>query len=324
MRVFRWCVVILGAAAVAAAGERWVLETILVRVNDRIVTSSDFAERLQQELSQFSNPPQGDELRQFAQRLFDDLVSEMILLERASERQVVVDDATVDRAIEALREDNELHDDAAFQEALEASGVTEAQLRDRYRQTIMLQRAVQGEVKPTEITEEEVRRQYERDLEMYRVPEKIELEQMYFPLAEDGSDRDTVLRRVQGLLGRVRDGADLKAEATLAGVELQELGAIPLADLRPELRQAVEDVAAGALTEPLTAPGGVQILRVVERIPAGYQPFEDVREAIRRRLSEEAYQRQTGGLVDRLKEKYLVEVHSDRIAAVIDQIGAAG
>ncbi len=312
------------AAAVAGAGERRVLETILVRVNDRIVTSTDFSARLRQELSQFSNPPQGQELGKYAERLFDDLVSELVLLERASERQVTVDEATLDRAIESLRQENDLQDDAAFRQALESSGITEAELRERYRQTITLQRAVQGEVRPAEITEEEVRRQYERDREMYRVPEKIELEQLYFPLDEDGAALETTMRRVEGLVGRVREGADLKAEATLAGVELQELGAIPIADLRPELQQAVEDVPAGELTDPLEAPGGLQVLRVVRRIPAGHQPFEEVREAIRRRLSEEAYQRQTSGLVERLKKEYLVEVHRDRLASVLQQLEAAG
>jgi len=320
-----WTVVAaLTAAAAVGAGERWVLETILVRVNDRIVTSTDFGERLSQELSQFSNPPQGAELRQYAERLFDDLVSELVLLERASERQVTVDEATLDRAIESLREENELQDDAAFRQALESSGITERQLRERYRQTILLQRAVQGEVKPTEITEEEVRRQYERDREMYRVPEKVELEQLYFPVDEEGSALETTLRRVEGLVGRVREGADLTAEATLAGVGLQELGAIPVADLRPELRAAIDDVPAGGLSDPIEAPGGIQVLRVVQRIPAGYQPFEEVREAIRRRLSEQAYQRQTSGLVERLKEEYLVEVHLDRLTAVLEQLEATG
>lgn len=315
-------VLAVASASLVQAGERVVMESILVRVNDRIVTSSEFAERLRQELSQFSTPPTGADLRQYAERMFDDMVSEMVLLERADERHVTADDETVDRAIQSLREENDLLDDDAFQQALASSGLTEEKLRERYRQTILLQRAVQGEITPTEITEEEVRRRYERDKELYKVPAKVELEQLFFPVADDRADVDAVLGRVEGLLGRVRNGADLTAEATLAGVEVQQLGAIPLDDLRPELRAALDGLDEGQLSEPLALPGGLQVLRLVRRIPAGYQPFDEVKEAIRRQLSEEAYKNQTSGLVDRLKQDYLVEVHRDRLASVLAQLGA--
>lgn len=317
-------VLVVAVTGTAAAGERTVMESILVRVNDRIVTSSEFAERLRQELGQFQSPPTGAEFQQYAEKLFDDLVSEMVLLERADERHVTADEETVNRAIQSLREDNKLEDDEAFQQALASSGLTEERLRERYRQTILLQRAVQSEIKPTEITEEEIRRQYERDKELYLVPAKVELEQLFFAVAEDSSDLDAVLRRVDGLLGRVRGGADLKAEATLAGVELQQLGAIPVDDLRPELKSALDGLDAGGLSQPLAIPGGIQVLRLVRQIPAGYQPFEEVQEAVRRRLSEDAYQNQTTGLVERLKQGYLVEVHRDRLASVLAQLGAGG
>ncbi len=61
-------------AAGTASAERTVLETVLVRVNDRIVTVNDFKVRLRQELSQISPVPQGKELREFTQQLFDTMV----------------------------------------------------------------------------------------------------------------------------------------------------------------------------------------------------------------------------------------------------------
>ena len=69
MRV-RWILVMaVAAAAVAqhAAAERDVLETILVRVNDRIVTVSDFKVRLRQELAQISPVPKGKDLRDYTE-----------------------------------------------------------------------------------------------------------------------------------------------------------------------------------------------------------------------------------------------------------------
>ncbi len=291
--------------------ERQVLEAILVRVNDRIVTISEFRRRLEQELAQRPQPTSRDDLEKFAKSFLNAMVDEMVLLERANEKKVTIDDAQVDQAIKGLREENGLTDDTQFQQALASSGLTVDALRERYRQTMTVQRTVQSEVKATEITEEEVRALYEKDHEDFKVPEKAELEQLFFPVAQDDSDRQAVLGRARGLVQRVHTGADLKAEATLAGVELQTLGAIPVSDLREELKDAIAGVPEGGLTEPLVVPGGYQVLRLVRRIPAGYQPFEEVRETLRRKLSQERFQGQTEGLVDRLKKNYLVEVHED-------------
>ena len=311
----------LAVSSIAWGGERQVVEAILVRVNDRIVTISDFRERLEVELSQLPSRPEGEELDRFAHQFFQTQVDELILLERAREKKLTVDDEMVDKAIAELREQNQLQDDAAFKAALAGAGLTEQALRDRYRHNMLLQRAVQSEIKQTEITEEELRQRYEANKEQYRVPAKVELEQVFLPVADDGSDRRQVMQTAQGLVERVRGGADLRAEATLAGAEIQELGAIPETDLRVELQQILAPLPDNGLSDPLETAGGVQVVRLVRRIPAGYQPFEEVEESIRRQLSQGAYQDQTRGMVERLKGEYLVEIHEDRLDRIIAELG---
>lgn len=318
-------IAVLAVLAVASGvrAEREVLETILVRVNDRIVTVSDFKTRLRQELSQVSPVPQGEDLREFTENLFNSIVDELVLLEHAEDRRIQVDDETVNAAIDSLREQNDLLDEVEWQEALESSGMTVDDLRQRYSQSILLSRAVQSEVRPTEITEEEVRVRYEEQKELYKVPAKVELEQLFFPISDDGSDEAEVVRVARGLIERVSAGSDLTAEATLAGIEVQELGAIPLADLRSDLRAALDGVPDGGFTEPLVTAGGVQVIHLVKRIPAGYQPFEEVEEDIKRRMSAEAYQKQSRGLVQRLREEYLVVIDQqqlDHILAMVEQL----
>lgn len=303
-----------------ALAERQVLETILVRVNDRIVTVNDFKVRLRQELSQISPVPQGKELREYTEQLFNSMVDEMVLLERAEERRIKVDDQTVDAAIANLREQNDLVDEAAFEAALESSGMTVQALRDRYRKSILLSRTVQSEIRPAEITEEEVRRRYDKDKELYKLPEKVELEQLFFPIGETGSNQGEVLRIARGLIERVSGGSDLRAEATLAGIEVQELGAIPVADLRSDLRRALDGVQEGGFTEPLVTAGGIQVIHLVRRIPEGYQPFEEVEEEIRRRMSSESYQQQSRSLVQGLKEEYLVVIDQRQLDHILDMV----
>ena len=308
-------------ALVVHGEERVVVEGVLVRVNERIVTISDFTERIRQELTQMPAQPNNEELQQFTEMLLNEMVSELVLLERAQEKRLNVEDEMVDNAIENLRKENNLEDDQAWEEALSSSGMTVDALRERYRRSMLLQRAVQGEVRPVEITEEELRQQYELDKENFRVPAKVNLEQVFF--ADDGSSSAELSRRARGIVDRVRSGADFKAEAILAGAELQELGVIPADDCRPELKQALEPLNDGDVTDPLIIPGGIQIVRLVQRIPAGYQPFEEVVDGIRRQHSAETYESQTRGLVEKLKNQYLVEVHQEYLDVVFANLGGA-
>ena len=306
--------------AATATAERQVLETILVRVNDRIVTVNDFKLRLRGELSQISPVPKGKELRTYTEGLIETMIDEMLLLERAEDRRIRVDDGTVDKAIEGLREQNDLLDDDAWQQALESAGMTIEDLRERYRRSIMLSRTVQSEMRSTQITEEEVRMRYEEEKEIYKLPAKVDLEQLFFPIDNDRNNGAEVDRVARGLVERVAGGSDLRAEATLAGIEVQELGAIPIADLRSDLRQALGNVPDGGFTEPLVTAGGVQIIHLVARIPEGYQPFEDVEEDIKRRMSNQAYQDQSKEFVQGLKDEYLVEIDQRQLDHILDMV----
>lgn len=312
---------ILAAATMTVAdGQREIIDTILVRVNDRIVTVNDFKLRLRQELAQVSPVPQGKDLRDYTETLFQTIVDEMLMLERAEDKRITVDDAAVDSAIDGLREQNDLMDDDAWATALEGAGMNIDDLRERYRQTILLQRAVQSEVRPTEITVEEVRAAYRAELDLYKIPAKVELEQLFFPVADNGSNEAEVERVARGLIKRVSEGSDLQAEATLAGVEVQELGAIPIADLRSDLRQALDGVPAGGFTLPLMTAGGIQVIHVVEWISEGHQPFADVEVEIKRRMSGTSYQQQTRAFVEGLKEDYLVVIDQQQLDYILNVV----
>jgi parvulin-like peptidyl-prolyl isomerase len=307
--------------AFASASERLLVEGVLVRVNERIVTVSDFSERVRSEIAQMPQAPANQqELSEFAEMLLQEVVNELVILERATEKRVEVDEQMVDQAVANLRKENNLEDDEAWEQALQSSGLTADLLRERYRRSMTMQRAVQGEVRPVEVTEEELRRQYESDKERFSVPAKVELQQVFL----SGETDPATLRRAEAMVERVRGGADLKAEAILAGAELQDLGAIPVGDCRPDLRSALDPLPEGGVTEPLAVPGGLQIVRLVERIPAGYQPFEEVAEELRRQRSAESYESQTRGLVEKLRQDYLVEVHEDRLALVLENLAGDG
>jgi parvulin-like peptidyl-prolyl isomerase len=142
-------------------------------------------------------------------------------------------------------------------------------------------------------------------------------------VAEDGKDRDAVQARALGMVSRLENGADIQAEATLAGVKVQDLGEIPVADLRDDIAAAVLQMKPGDVAGPFSTAGGYQIIRLVGRTATGYLPFDKVKEQVRRKVSAERYKEQSEGLVNRLKHEYLVETHPEMVDEVLEgKIGA--
>ena len=128
----------------------------------------------------------------------------------------------------------------------------------------------------------------------------------------------------------VRCAADLRsepfAEEGIAHADLsgdcawgESLGGVILEEPRRPLNGA--GVGDGGVTDPLPVPGGFQVIRLVRRIPEGYQPFEEVLPELRRKKSAESYESQTRGLVEKLRQEYLVEVHEEYLDQVFAQLG---
>ena len=80
------------------------------------------------------------------------------------------------------------------------------------------------------------------------------LEQLFFPIAEDGSNQAEVIRVARGLVTRVSEGSDLRAEATLAGVE--DPGQAP----PPRPAPPREPFSLTSVTSRKAAGGGLVIL----------------------------------------------------------------
>jgi len=300
------------------AGQRRVVEAIMARVNDRIITVADFKKRLEQDLAQLGRQLNEEQLKRFAHQTFDTMVTEAILLERAKQKKMTIDDKAVDKAIDDLRKENHLSDEEAFKKALAQAGLTEAQLRARYRKQMLLQRVTQSEIKPEEITEQELHDEYDKQKDKhFKTPAKVHLEQIFLPVAEDGKDKDAVQARALGMMSRLESGADMSAEAILAGVKVQDLGEIPVADLREDIASAVAKMKPGEVAGPFSTAGGYQIIRLVQRTDTGYVPFDKVKEQIRRNISAERFREQSEGLVNRLKKEYLVETHPEMIDQVL-------
>jgi parvulin-like peptidyl-prolyl isomerase len=303
------------AAAVHADGRR-VLDAIVVRVNDRIITVTGMRARAAEHAAETGRPVPVEAYPALVQEAAD----ELCLLERGVELKLEVSDEEVDAAIQQLKEQNRVPDDETFTRQLRELGLSLPRLRQRLHDNIMVNRVLSREVGELPITEEELRQRYERDKEKYAIPERYALEHIVYPVAPDRSDLQLQLARARRLVAAARTGGtflDLVAQETALGdANGGDLGALVLTDLRAEVRDVVAALKPGEISEPFVSSIGVHVGRLREKIPASYRPFGEVEEELRNRELDERYRNRLRGVVDGLKTRYVVVLHPELFVPV--------
>ncbi|HUK12219.1 MAG TPA: peptidyl-prolyl cis-trans isomerase [Thermoanaerobaculaceae bacterium] len=314
-RLFTVAALSLAVAAAATAADRRLIEGIVVRVNDRILTTDDIRQRAAERAAEtgIAVPPAA------YPELIQEAADELCLLERAAELKLEVGNDEVAAAVANLREQNHVADDAAFEKSLRQMGITLDQLKSRVRDTILVNRILSKEVGSLPVTDEELRQRYEREKEVYRIPERVHLEHLVLPLAADRSDEAAKLSEAKRVIAAARAGGDFKAlvrqQVNAGGASGGDLGVVAITDLRPEVAAAVAALKPGEISEPFESSAGVHVVRLVERIPPAYKPFDEVEKDLRERELAERYRSHLSSVVEELKKRYVVEVHPDLMTA---------
>ncbi len=302
------------AATAALAAPTQLVEGIVVRVNDRILTTADMRQRAAERAAEtgIQVPPTA------YPELVQEAADELCILERAAELKLEVSNEEVNAAIKQLRERNNVPDDATFEKMLSGMGLTLDDLKGRVRNNILIQRLLQREVGELPITEEELRQRYEKEKSSFMIGERVHLEHIVFPVLADRSNLDAQLAAARRLAAAARASGDfltlVKQEVAAGNGSGGDLGTLLLTDLRAEVRDAVATMKPGEISEPFTSSAGVHVVRLVERISPTVRPFAEVEKDLRERETERRYREHLDSVVAELKKRYIVETHPELLA----------
>ncbi len=298
-------------ATAAAAADTTLVEGIVVRVNDRVLTTADIRELAAERAAESGKPIPVEAYP----ALIQDAADELCMLERAAELKLEISPEELDDAVKQLREANHVPDDAAFEQTLKGMGMTLAGLKSRLRDTMLVQKLLKREVGDLPITEEEIRERYGRDKDQFMIGERVHLEHFLLPVASDRSDLEAKVAAARRLVAAARASGGF---LTLVNQEIKDghgsggdLGTVLVTDLRPEFRDVVAKLKPGEISDPFTSPAGVHVTRLVERIPPAVKPFEEVEADLRRKMTDERYRAHLARVVTDLKKRYLVETHPE-------------
>ena len=146
-----------------------------------------------------------------------------------------------------------------------------------YRELEYVAIALEDYTAKVEISEADMKKEYETHKETYVKPEEREIQQINFPSKETADAAHQ----------KIASGANFLEIARGMGFKEDEvkLGTFPKSGLDAKLADAAFAVPEGGATPPVQGPFGWVIMRVTKVTPGVNKTFEDVRETIRAQLA---------------------------------------
>jgi len=313
--------IVLVASAASAAE---LLEGIVVRVGDRIVTRTQYEIRLRErlaEIDQTADPSQVAALKEDARNtLVNELISELLIKDRADRLGITVADAEVREAVNRLKQQYNISTDEQFEQSLKSSGLTRADMEARLRETIVTNKVFARELRSrSELTDPELRERYNREKERYRLSERAHLREVVVLKPENAAKLEEARTRATDIAAAARkpgtDFANLASTMSESGTRDKggELGEVAKGDLVAELDKAVFNAAPGTIIGPLETKSAWFIMKVEQRLPSEVPAFESVKEKLRRDVDEETFQRDYKAYIDTLRKDAFIEIHEEMI-----------
>jgi len=290
-------------------------DDVVARVNGIAIYRKSVREVVQGFLTLQDSQPDAATVGELAQQALDSLIGLELLYQESQAHGVVVTDAAVDDEITHSK--SGFPDAHAFETAMKAKGMTDADLRRETRKTMAVNRFLEGGIwKDVRISPEQIKSFYEENKEEFKHPPQIRVSQILIRIPEKASPaaRDAAQQQAAALFAQLKAGADFAqlarqhsqdpGSASLGG----DLGYIAKGDMDPAFEQRAFALAPNQLSDVVTTPYGFHIIRVTDRRDAGYTPLSEVQDRIREVLLKSERQSRQAALITDLRKKTKVEL----------------
>jgi len=261
-----------------------VVEEIVARVNDQVISKSDY-QRADQELQSQAQQQGWSQQQLFEARhdLLRDLVDQQLLLSKGKELGITGETETVKR-LDDIRKQNHLDSMDDLQKAAEAQGVSFEDFRQHIKDGIISSSVIRDEVgRHLNLSQSDVQKYYDAHKADFDRPEQVRLSEILVPTAnaDDAAQVAAAQQKADDVAAKLKSGSDF---AQLAKTESGgptaaqggELGEFRRGQLAKVLEDQTFNLKPGEYTQPIRTKQGFVILKVTEHVQGGVQSLKDV------------------------------------------------
>jgi peptidyl-prolyl cis-trans isomerase SurA len=295
-KLFPWILLVWVAALPPLLPADTVIEEIVARVNNQIITRSEYLrskEQLKQEAQQ-QDPANADKV--IADRDKDvlrDLIDQQLLLDKGKDLGITADTELIKR-LDEMRKEMHMDSMEDLEKAATSQGISYEDFKQNLKNQIITQEVISKEVgSRMNLSKEELQQFYEEHKSQLEQPEQIRLSELLIstdrknqkdknaPPVDEAQQLATAQAKADDLLAQIRKGAafdDLAKKNSDGPTAAQggDLGYFKRATLAKELEDKTFAMKPGEVSDVIRTKQGFVILKVAEHQKAGVPPLSEI------------------------------------------------
>ncbi len=296
-----------------------VVENILARVNDQIISRSDY-ERADQQLQSEVRRSNGD-MEARRKDLLRDLIDQQLLLSKGKELGITGETELI-KQLDEIRKQNHLDSMEDLEKAAQSQGVSFEDFKQSQRNAIITQSVVREEVgRHIQLSQSDTQRYYQAHKAEFDQPESVRLSEILIPTTEtdDAAKVAAAETKANEIVAKIKAGAEFGtlAKSSSSGPTAQQGGDLG-SFRRGSLAKALEDktfaLDAGQTTDAIRTKQGFVILKVVEHPRGGAAPMQ----AVAQQVEEAAYMERMQPALRQYMTKMRVDAFIDITPGYVD------
>lgn len=304
------------AAAAPAVSAQQAVEEIVAIVNDDIITLSDFRNQYdmteaQLRAAQLPADQMTQQLAQLRKEFLNSLITEMLLLQKAKELGLNVQEQ-MKAMLEKIKTDNNIASDADLRRAVESQGMPYDAWLKQYEEGMMRQGVLYTEVERAIVLEDaEVIQYYKNNPAEFTTPTQYKIEAIY--IADEGRTAEQLAEIKASVDAKLKSGAPFPdTAAELSDQPLKDakgdLGTFKQGELEPALEAPLERLKAGETSPWINIKNGWYLLKLVEKTDSFLRPFDEARREVEEKIYNEKRAVKAEAYLKDLREKSFVKI----------------
>ena len=300
-----------------------VVEEIIARVNNQIVTRAEYLrskEQLKQEAQQ-QDPANADKIvGERDKDVLRDLIDQQLLLDKGKDLGITADTELIKR-LDEMRKDMHMDSMEDLEKAATSQGISYEDFKQNLKNQIITQQVISREVgSRMNVSKEELQQFYDEHKSQMEQPEQIRLSELLIagkkdkaPPADEQQELAAARAKADDLLGQIRKGAafDEIARKNSDGptaAQGGDLGYFKRATLAKELEDKTFAMKPGEVSEVIQTKQGFVILKVTEHQQAGVPPLSAIEPKVQEAIYMQKLQPALRAYLQKLREDAYIKI----------------
>lgn len=315
-----------------------IVDEIIARVNDQIITRSDYEKAKAAQLDELKQRFPADWQSKWTEaqkEILRDLIDQQLLMEKGKELGITGETEVVKR-LNQMRQQMGLASMDDLEKEAKKQGVSFEDYKEQIRINVVTQQVIGQEVGgKIHITEEEVQDFYNQHQKELEGPEEVNLSEIMIstqppkPEADSDKDKDSAAQEKSlpedpAKVAEAEKKADEAEKALKAGAKFEDLarkvsdgatagqggplGSFKRGELAKELEDKTFSLKPGEFTEPLRTKQGFIILKVNGHRSAGVPPLKEVEDKIREAIYSQKLEPAARAYLGKLRDQAYIDV----------------